>query len=71
MLAVQAKGIHSAFESGHMAMVVSTPDIDYFVISAYFKFIAVIGNIGSKVCVKTVGTAKHVVLQLKLCDFSR
>ena len=51
-----------------MTVVVCAPDIDDLVKAALFKLVAVVGDIGGKVGVKTVCTAQNIVLELELFD---
>ena len=55
--AVQTKAVQRRLQAGHMAVMVGTPDIDDFIEAAFFKFVAVIGDISGEIGVKSVGTA--------------
>ena len=49
-----------------MAVVVSAPDIDDLVKAAFFKLVAVVGDVGGKIGVEPVCTAQNVVLEVEL-----
>ena len=66
--AVEVQGVQRPLQAGHMAMVVSAPNVDDLVKAPDGELVAVIGNIRSEVGVKAVGPAQHVVFQVQLLD---
>ena len=66
LLAVQANGIHSALHAGHMAVMVSAPNVNGFVKAAHGQFVVVIGNVGGKIGGNAVAAHQHFVLGLFL-----
>jgi len=66
VLPVQAQSVHGTLQAGHMAVMVGAPDVYDLVEAALFKFVAVVGDVGGKICVESVGPAQHVVLQVQL-----
>ena len=64
--AVQSQSVQSRLEPRHMAVVIRTPDVDGLVKAPDRQLVAVVGDVGGKVGVETVGPAEHVVLQVQL-----
>ena len=64
--AVQTDGVHRALHAGHMAVVVSAPDINGLVKAAHGQLVVVVGNVGGKVGRDAVGAHQHLVLGLFL-----
>ena len=62
LAAVQADGVHRTLQTGHMAVVVSAPDIDDTVKATDGELVVMVGNIGGEVGGNAVGTHQNLVL---------
>ena len=60
--AVETQTVECGLQAGDVTVVVGAPDIDDLIEAAHGELIAVIGDIGGKVGVETVGAAKNIVL---------